>query len=282
MAKSTRTVVTVKTSGPATVRVDVKTPRKPAARKGLVVGKGNAKLKGVHTFSLPAGWSCPAARDCLSRADRQTGKVKDGPETEFRCFAASDEARHSSVRRARWHNLGLLKAAGGADGMARLILDALPASARTVRVHVSGDFFSQDYFDAWLEVARRRPGVRFYAYTKSLPYWLARRDAVPVNLILTASRGGRHDHLIQSNGLRSARVVFSEAEAADLGLEIDHDDSHAMNPGPDFALLIHGSQPAGSEAARAIATLRKAGEYGYEKAADEARRERGRTPLMTV
>ena len=34
-------------------------------------------------------------------------------------------------------------------------------------------------------------------------------------------------------------------------LEIDDDDSHAMEHGPSFALLIHGTQPAGTKAARA-------------------------------
>ena len=35
------------------------------------------------------------------------------------------------------------------------------------------------------------------------------------------------------------------------GLDVDHDDSHAMRYGPDFALLLHGVQPAGSDAGRA-------------------------------
>ena len=50
------------------------------------------------------------------------------------------------------------------------------------------------------------------------------------NFVLTASYGGRDDHMIDEFNLRSAKVVFSEAEAAELGLEIDHDDSHAAKP----------------------------------------------------
>ena len=72
------------------------------------------------------------------------------------------------------------------------------------------------------------------------------------NLVLTASYGGSRDELIDRHGLRYARVVHSEAEAEDLGLELDHDDSHAMKPGPSFGLLIHGTQPAGSDAAWAL------------------------------
>jgi hypothetical protein len=80
------------------------------------------------------------------------------------------------------------------------------------------------------------------------------------NFVLTASYGGSDDYLIDELGLRSAKVVFSEAEAEKLGLEIDHDDSHAARPSTrnqDFALLIHGTQPVGSEAAEALKLLKK-------------------------
>ena len=66
------------------------------------------------------------------------------------------------------------------------------------------------------------------------------------NFILTASRGGRDDHLINEHNLRESVVVFSEDEAYERGLEIDHNDSHAAVPDweyDDFALLIHGTQP---------------------------------------
>jgi len=163
--------------------------------------------------------------------------------------------------------------------MVALILDSLTPFAGYVRVHDSGDFFSQDNFDAWLEVARRRPRTTFYAYTKSLAYWVARLGNIPANFVLTASVGGTQDNFIGLHGLRSARVVFSEAEAAALGLEVDHDDSHAMSPGPSFALLVHGTQPAGTLAGQAIAALRAQGEYGYGERAEAIRRGHGRTPL---
>jgi len=166
--------------------------------------------------------------------------------------------------------------------MVALILDSLSPFAGYVRLHVAGDFYSQDYFDAWLEVARRRPRTLFYGYTKSLKYWIRRKDQVPSNFLLTASYGGKHDRLIAEHALRYAKVVFSEAEAAALGLELDHDDSHAMNAGPSFALLLHGTQPAGTEAARAVAALRAQGEYGYGEKADQIRRERERLPLAVV
>ena len=134
-----------------------------------------------------------------------------------------------------------------------------------VRIHVSGDFYSQSYFDAWCKVARARPDMTFYAYTKSLRFWVARLDEIPPNLILTASAGGRYDALILEHGLRYARVVFSEDEAVKAGLELDHDDSHAQKHGPNFALLLHGTQPAGSEASKALVQLRRKGFTGYSR-----------------
>ena len=101
-------------------------------------------------------------------------------------------------------------------------------------------------------------------------YWLHRREVVDSlpNFILTASYGGRDDELISSQNLRSAKVIFSEKEADSLGLEIDHDDSHAADPAKkneDFALLIHGTQPKGTEAADALKKLKGKGSYSRKK-----------------
>jgi len=232
---------------------------------------GNAKLNDkVNTFSLPAGQSCPFARDCKSCVKvSASGKasIVDAPTCKFRCFAAVAEAMYPSVRAARAFNFGLLLAAESVPAMVALIEASLPKAKgrKATRVHVSGDFFSQNYFDAWMTVVRNHPEQCFYAYTKSLPFWVARLGEVPENFVLTASYGGAHDALIVKHGLRSVRVVFTEQEAASQGLEIDHDDSHAMKAGPSFALLIHGVQPAGSAAAKAKAALKGKGSYSSKK-----------------
>jgi hypothetical protein len=100
----------------------------------------------------------------------------------------------------------------------------------------------------------------FYAYTKSLNYWQDNLTQIPENFVLTASRGGRLDHMIDQHNLRESKVVFSEAEAEALGYEIDHTDEHAAIPeirDESFALLIHGVQPKGSEASAAIKRLKQ-------------------------
>lgn len=218
--------------------------------------QGNAKLgKNIYTFSLPAGHSCPFANDCLSKADKLTGKLTDGPNTQFRCFAASSEAVYPNVRLARWYNFDLLKKLTTNEA-ADLILNSLPKKANIVRIHVSGDFFNESYFLAWLQVAKLRPNVLFYAYTKSLIYWVNYIKEIPGNLVLNASEGGKLDAQISEHGLKFAKVVYSPEQAQELGLLIDHTDEAAYKTKESFALLIHGQQPKGSKASQSIKDLK--------------------------
>ena len=238
----------------------------------LKFGDPNAKLKKMikkvglvlKTFTLPAGHTCPAAKDCFSRADRETGKVTDGPDTVFRCFMASAEARSPSLRKLVWHNLELIKEALKRDAQAgfenmphtsQLINKSLPKKFDIMRVHVGGDYFNKEYLQAWIEVAKLNPDKVFYSYSKSLH--LFKQFALPENLVLTASRGGKHDDLIDLHGWKEALVVYSEQEAIDKGLEIDHDDTHAAFGKENFALLIHGTQPKGSMASQALQAIKQ-------------------------
>jgi len=232
----------------------------------LKFGNGNAKLaEGIYHFSLLSGHTCPFASECLAKVNLSTGKVIDGPNTKFRCYSAMMEAMFPTVRRQREHNTNLLKGKTF-DEMVETINNSLPIHAKYIRVHIGGDFFNQTYFDAWMEIARRNPSIVFYSYTKSLSFWVARLDKIPSNYRLTASKGGRQDELIEKHDLRFAEVVFSESEANIRGLTIDHDDSHAYSEDPkSFALLIHGSQPKGTEAAKSLALLKKSGWSGYGK-----------------
>lgn len=236
------------------------------AKKLLQFGNGNAKLaEGIYHFSLLSGWTCPGAKECLAKVDKATGKIIDGVHQVFRCYSAMMEAMYPNVFKLRKHNTDLLTGKTFEE-MVNLICESLPIHAKYIRVHIGGDFFSQAYFDSWMEVARRHPSIVFYAYTKSLRFWVERLASIPPNFRLTASRGGTHDHLIETHGLRCAEVFYSESEANIRGLEIDHDDSHAYGEEPkSFALLIHGTQPKGSEAAKALSALRKSGWSGYSK-----------------
>jgi hypothetical protein len=234
--------------------------------KKLKFANGNAKLKGIHTFSLPAAWSCPGASLCMSKANRETGKITDGPLTQFRCYAASAEALFPNIRKSRWGNFDLLKACKSLSEMVNLIEISLPKKAKIIRIGASGDFYSQTYFDAWLEVARNNSNLIFYAYTKSIPFVVARINDLPNNFKIVASKGGKWDELIEKHSLKFAEVVFSKQEAKEKGLAVDKTDKLAYTGTKSFGLLLHGTQPAQSEAGKAWQII-KANEGGYSKAA---------------
>ncbi len=46
-------------------------------------------------------------------------------------------------------------------------LPSLPPDAQIVRIHISGDFNTIDYIQAWEALIRQHPKVRFWAYTRS-------------------------------------------------------------------------------------------------------------------
>lgn len=214
----------------------------------------------VYSFDLASGHSCPFAKQCLSKV--VDGKIVDGPDTEFRCFSASQEVVYPNVFKLRMGNFNNLRKIKTVKEIALAIHESIPKDLGIGRIHVGGDMFNANYMLAWGKVAELNSSRLFYAYTKSLPYWVKHRkyiDSIP-NLVLTASYGGKHDDLIEKENLRFSKVILSPQEAIDNGWDIDHDDDHAANPNKrlqSFALLIHGVQPKGSPAGKAVQELRK-------------------------
>lgn len=65
-----------------------------------------------------------------------------------------------------------------------IVIQLTVERARFVRIHVTGDFFSADYVQMWINVARRLPDVMFWTYTKT--HWanLPEFKALPnVNIV---------------------------------------------------------------------------------------------------
>lgn len=228
----------------------------------------------IYSLDLPAGYSCPGAKDCLSKVVIDAAgkkKIQDGRHTQFRCFSASQEVVFPGCYDRRRDNFAALRSMRGAGQVCDLLLASIPPKCKVLRYHVSGDFFKRTYFEGAYLAAKQRPDVLFYAYTKSLHFLAAtmvvgsygglRKGILLPNFLVTGSRGGKFDDLIAPLKIRTATVVFSRD---DTSLEIDHDDSHAATVGGDFALLIHGTQPAGSDAAEAWKKVKKS-EGGYSR-----------------
>lgn len=221
----------------------------------------------VYSLDLLSGYSCPAAKLCRSMATvDQNGKrtITDGPHTQFRCFSASQEALYTATYNSRKHNFDALRTQLKMQDKLALLQASLPANLGILRFHVAGDFFCPSYFEAALKLAEQNSHILFYTYTKSTPY-ISGHNAINLhsgimrdNFLLTGSLGGLHDELT-TVVMRTVQVIFTEDESQ--GLPIDHDDSHAATPGGNFCLLIHGTQPKGSEAAKAKSALKGKGSY---------------------
>jgi hypothetical protein len=179
----------------------------------------------VYEWNLPTGTTCPFALECKVSVDRVSGKfdVKKG---QYRCYASSPE-RFPAVREHRWNNFDFLKAGG---------CPKIPSDCQAIRIHASGDFFNQDYFDLWLKLASENPNVEMWAYTKSLSYWVNRLNDIPKNLILTASYGGRQDNLIEQHNLKNV-MVYANKDLVPIDRPIDTNDDWARKSNINFALI---------------------------------------------
>lgn len=198
--------------------------------KIVALDKPNSK-HGNWGFSLTSGSSCPWAGECKDL-----------------CFRHRDERRWSHVKTKTDSNFNLIKAEKTTKNMADLLYRSisLEKGARShplFRIHNGGDFFSGEYFDAWIEVANRLDKKLFYTYTTSIPLLVNRLNKLPSNLVITASYDTTESNkqLILKHKLKTAFIVDSPKQAEDLDLEIDKDDSLAWGGKDSFALLQHNT-----------------------------------------
>lgn len=239
----------------------------------LSMSKGNSKLDWPY-LSLPAGYTCPLATVCKSTAAKpgktfsDGSKLKAGPEMEYRCYAARQQSQYPNTRKNVFSNIKLLALAkknGGIDGMAKLILDSLKYygydKTGVFRIHEGGDFYSDEYFKAWIQVCKSLPNVVFYTHTTSLNFWVKNMASIPSNMKLTASMDKNNEEFIKKHNLRYAKVVNTIDDAIKLKLHIDYDDTIAAFGDDSFALLLHGGQPKGSEAGKHVSKNKKTGAY---------------------
>lgn len=140
-----------------------------------LLSKSNSKLKkdNIVSFGLPAGKTCPGARECKKYCYAQKG-----------CF------RFKSVVESREYNLEVSKKNCFVD-MISEELRGMKKKPYAVRIHDSGDFYGQKYLDKWIDIAKSMPDILFYAYTKSNLDFSDR----PSNLFIIQSMGGRFDHI---------------------------------------------------------------------------------------
>lgn len=111
-----------------------------------------------------------------------------------------------------------------------------------IRIHDSGDFYSVEYVDKWIQIIRSFPEVQFYAYTKSIPFF--KNKQLPNNFTVIFSYGGKLDHLIDRQTDRHSAVFSTLEQLLDSGYADAHkDDSIAFTSNNNkIGLVYHGSK----------------------------------------
>ena len=182
------------------------TPKK-SPRKWLLTQNSDLRRIGVFNWTLPAfavklpdGTNfnvCPQAGVCAQL-----------------CYARVGTYRFKNVRAAHIRNLLLCR--DSPDEFEKRMTDELSHKryvGKWIRLHDSGDFFSDEYLLMWLRIMGNSPDVSFYCYTKEISRFkrLVENDA-PNNFLWCYSLGGKEDHLLNLGADRHADV-FPDLEA---------------------------------------------------------------------
>lgn len=151
----------------ATDRTAIVTTKKQARE---LFTTGNKKLsKDIAIFNLPA-----TMQVC--------GRICKG------CFAMKAQTVYPSVLPSRETKL---VASQQADFVQRATESIAILGTPYVRIHESGEFYSQEYVDSWAAIATALPNVQFLAYTKRLAEWdFSALRALP-NVIIISSLFGK-------------------------------------------------------------------------------------------
>ena len=113
-----------------------------------VLTKGNKKVaKTVLCWSLPPVISCLNCVSCQ----------KD-------CYAKHPYRAYPVVKKAWDRNFAIAKSGAFVDSIKNQL--RVSKKCRFVRIHVAGDFFSQEYINQWVDIAKAFPGIKFYSYSK--------------------------------------------------------------------------------------------------------------------
>jgi len=185
----------------------------------------------ILNFSLPAYKTqnnkmvCPFAKDCVKY-----------------CYAQKGNYRFPSVKKGLNNRYELSKKEEFVTIMNANILLERPTH---VRIHDSGDFYSVDYLNKWVEIAKANKEVIFYAYTKSIPFFKRSKEMdtkflLPKNLIIIFSEGSKKDNLINTTKDRHSRIFKDINEMIKQGyINASDNDLNAITDNKKVGLLLH-------------------------------------------
>ena len=169
----------------------------------------NSKLKStskemglrVFNFGIPAYKSasgkvtCPFADKCVKY-----------------CYAQKGAYNWGNVKPAFERRYEISKQD---DFVEIMVSEILKKKVDYLRIHDSGDYYSNEYIYKWFAIANALPHVRFYSYTKSIPLFLDKK--IPENLDIIFSEGSKKDELIDVSIHRHSRIFSDKSELEHAG-----------------------------------------------------------------
>jgi hypothetical protein len=157
----------------------------------------------ANTFGLPAGkaYSCPGATSVC----------------ESVCYAGKLEKIYKGVRENLLHNWSLLKDED-TQGMYTLLsemiaefkADCVKRNAKMLfRIHWDGDFFNDEYAQAWRLVIEEQPDVQFWVYTRVKSAALILKDIPNLSLYYSTDSENKSTgvELKQDHGIKLAYLA---------------------------------------------------------------------------
>lgn len=156
----------------------------------------NEKMKkSSDDLNMVVSWGIPASEKTCPNA----GACKNG------CYAKGGRYMFANVRKKLNERLDLADSEQFIpviDGEINYLKNKYADKQLYVRIHDTGDFYSESYTMKWLTIARMHPDVKFYAYTKMVTMFL-RFESVgkipPYNFRIIYSYGGIEDQYIPSD-----------------------------------------------------------------------------------
>ena len=179
---------------------------------------------GIPAFKSASGmFTCPNAGACAKG-----------------CYALAGAYRFSNVAKTFEARLAVTLSNDFVDAMLKEIDDC---RAERIRIHDSGDFYSEEYLDKWVSIMQARPNVEFYAYTKMVSMFKKRLNSLPKNFKLVFSFGGTEDKLIDVSKDRHSLVFENETDLKQAGYaNASEQDDIALGKNPKIGLVYHGTK----------------------------------------
>lgn len=153
-----------------------------------LLSSNNHKLGKLSSFSLP-----------LCSCDKTMNK-----KCKKYCYANYMKRLYPAWQNKMMYNYRAAKR----KGFIKQICHELKEASVYIRIHVSGDFFSQHYLDMWKHIAMRNPRQIFYCYTKAISLDYSDRPSNFIVFLSDDDTGALAEHYNRFDGV--ATISFDK------------------------------------------------------------------------